>query len=152
MKKILLTTALVATLGACAQGKSEWLCNEAAIAWDKVGEPTEYDEYCTEYFVPYEIIPVEHDDDGPRVTNTPTPPSDGPEDDTPDGDTDTDTDTPDDTSDTGGGDDSTGDDTVGRGNPGNDKDVGRSGEKVDKGMDESDGSGSRGNSTRRNDD
>lgn len=82
MKKLLLSTTLMTTLGACAQGNTEWICNEGAISWDKVGEPIEYDEYCYEYFVPPVIIPVEHDDDDgePRVPNTPTSPPDGPED------------------------------------------------------------------------
>jgi len=163
MKNTLIIGALaVLTLGACEQYKVEYICSEDAVAWDKVGEPIEFNEFCSEVAVPYGIIPMVHHKDSPTVTpsvpevvtptDTPTtppsiPPSvpetpsdpDVPEDDTPDT-----PDTPDvpedDTPDTP---DAPEDDTP-SGNPGNDKDVGKAGEQ-DKDVGES--GGSRGAST-----
>ena len=63
MNKLLLTTAVALTLGACAQYKTSVTCSEDATSWDKVGEPIEFNEFCSEVAVPYEIIPVVHDKD-----------------------------------------------------------------------------------------
>ena len=163
MKKLLLMTAMGVGLAACSFTPVDTsVCNRAAIAWDKWGDPVEMPANClpTEPIVDVVAAPVSGDNDDtlPTPTDVGTTPPDGPEDGSDthsddDGDTDGE-DSGTDGDNTGGdGDDDTGGggdtDTVGLGNPGNDKNVGRAGEKVDKGMDENGGSGSRGNSTRR---
>ena len=155
MKKLLMTAAMGVALAACSP-KTVTICEDVYFS-GKLGE--EVEQRCSTYLqtpVVQASVSGDNDDWVPTPTNVGTTPPDGPEDEpeTPsdgDGDTDgTDSGTNDD--DTGGdsGGDDTGPDPVVGGNPGNDKDVGRSGEKVDKGMDENDGSGSRGNSTRNN--
>ena len=160
MKKLLLMTAMGVGLAACSFTPVDTsVCNRDAIAWDKWGDPVDMPANCLPT-QPIVAAPVSGDngDTLPTPTNVGTTPPDGPEDGSDthsddDGDTDgedsgTDGDNTggDSDDDTGGGGD-TGD--LGRDNPGNDKNVGRAGEKVDKGMDENGGSGSRGNSTRR---
>ena len=156
MKKLLLMTAMGVGLAACSFTPVDTsVCNRDAIAWDKWGDPVEMPANCLPT-QPIVAAPVSGDngDTLPTPTDVGTTPPDGPEDEpeTPsddDGDTDEDTDGDntggDGDDDTGGGGDT---DTVGLGNPGNDKNVGRAGEKVGKGMDENNGSGSQGNSTR----
>ena len=159
MKKLMMTAAMGVALAACGQPNT-LVCDREAIAWDKWGEPSEMAENCLPSTpAPYVAVvfnELDTDDQSPRVVprvpstptsppstppSGPTPPSNSPS--TPDKPNTPDNDTP-----RGG---PKGNNSGDRGNPGNDKDVGRSGEKVDKGMDENGGSGSRGNSTRRND-
>ena len=158
MKKLLMTAAMGVALAACSyEPETVTICEDVYFS-GKLGE--EVEQRCSTYLqTPSVQAPVAGDngDTLPTPTDVGTTPPDGPEDEpeTPsdsdgdtDGDTDADTDTPDDTSGTGGGGDSDGDSTVSHGNPGNSKPVGNAGEKVAKGMDENNGSGSRGNSTR----
>ena len=133
MKKLLMTAAMGVALAACASEPVNTLvCDREAIAWDKWGDPTEMAENCLPPVVNITSI-VQAPVSGDNGDTLPTPTDEG-------------TTPPDEEED---GSDTRSDDDVGSGNPGNDKDVGRSGEKEAKGMDEDDGSGSRGNSTRR---
>ena len=156
MKKLMMTAAMGVALAACSP-KTVTICEDVYFS-GKLGE--EVEQRCSTYLQTPAPVSGDNGDTLPTPTDVGTTPPDGPEDEpeTPSDDdtTNEDDDNGGDTGGTGGGDDSGGtsddstdDDPVGRGNPGNDKDVGRSGEKGDKGMDENDGSGSRGNSTRR---
>ena len=83
MKRILILTASAFALGACVAPVAPVappLCDREAIAWDKVGEPSEFWEICETpagaVFTP-RLSDRDYDDE-PRPTGTPTgTPTDG---------------------------------------------------------------------------
>ena len=133
LRNKLLIATCVAALSACTQ-YAQPICNQDAIEWDKWGTPDLPIE-CQ----PPETTPIietleDNDDEEPRTPSTPTEP------DTPDV-----PDVPDDPDEPHRPD--TDEPVDGRGNPGNDKPVGRAGEQ-DK--HEGDSGGTRGASTGKN--
>jgi hypothetical protein len=82
MRNFLLATVGLAALSACTPEYAQPICNRAAIAWDKWGEPTELDEICLPTPVPVvtPIVDLPPTEGNPPVDEPPVdePPVDEP--------------------------------------------------------------------------